>query len=1176
MNLTREQHVAIHTHYRNLVVSAGAGSGKTFVLVERYLALLDEHPDWPLNALVAITFTRKAAQEMRDRVRQHLEARLREKQGSFEAHRWQERLASMDSARIDTVHGLCATLLRANAAEAGIDPAFDVLDEVDARILLETVIDDLLQSLAMEDDPALALIAEYEAHRVRDALSHLITAEISDTNDDDLFTRWQAQWAHQTEQHIETILQDVISALSWQPAGDWPVEEDLIRSQWITCWDCLDTLGRHNDLETRLQALRELAAIKLVGGSAKVWGGAEQFEETKAMLRIIRQLATDVLQAVGDPPDNSDQRAAQLLPLWAHLIHRAQAAFREAKQQQGALDFDDLESLTRNLLRQHPQVRARYLGAEFKHVLVDEFQDTNAAQWDIVRALADPAQPGCLFVVGDEKQSVYAFRGADVSVFDHVRRAILLAGGSDVALVRSFRTHRPLIDCLNHIFAQVLVRDANSPTRSYEVELGIPMDAARDSAPCESPALELLLLDKSLLDGDSKTERCRRWEAYELAQRLRSIVEDECRPIYDKQTRDVRAAQYSDVALLFQSTTSITLYEEGFKSAHLPFVTVAGRGYYSRQEVWDLLNLLKALHNPTDNLALAAVLRSPMFSLSDDALLALRLSRGDTGERLSLWNALGSPSVVPADEQTLATFARDCLYDLHDMAGRVTISELLRAALIRTGYLATLTGLPDGARRRGNVEKLLDKAQTTGKITLGEFSRYLRDLSAREVREGEARVDSENAVTLMTVHASKGLEFPIVVLVDSSWERRNRKTNVVVNDAQHGLACKTYDADNDEFVESYSYRQARRLSDLREIAEHRRLFYVAATRAQDYLLISGQISQDKNGAHSADGWLGWLWDALNLHDVHLSPGNSNLSYDWGPVSILYPQQPPADSAYTRRGEREQPPVWDSLPVQNGQPLPGDVLPPPLLQELEIEPDAPARHLTATQIADLGSAAFPPDYGQRFLRSIRHDAPWHIEQVETRKAGISRRILGEIVHRALRWGYIPAETDDLESILESYAWELGIVDKGQRAYAVQEARELLRRTMHSDVFQWMSNASQTLHELPFLYKTDKRTIHGVIDVLLKNPDGSWTVIDFKTSHVEGYSGNPELIVEHARRYHLQVGVYAAAVREQLGGITPSVYIHYIRYWQTIQIPDEAWQHALATLEDQIGSLMSEEA
>jgi ATP-dependent helicase/nuclease subunit A len=1175
MNLTREQHVAIHTHHRNLVVTAGAGSGKTFVLVERYLALLDEHPDWPLNALVAITFTRKAAQEMRDRVRQHLEARLREKQNTFDAIRWQERLASMDSARIDTVHGLCATLLRANAAEAGIDPDFVVLDEIDARILLETVVDDLLQSLVVENDPALALVAEYETHRVRDALISLIADDIPDMHGD-TFARWQALWSQHAARQIEAALQDVISALSWQPAGDWPVQEDSIRSQWITCWDCLDTLHRHDDLETRLEAFRELVALKLVGGSPKNWGGADQLDEVKGVLRTIRELAVDVLKAIGEPPGDPDGHASKLLPLWANLIHRAQATYRKAKREQSALDFDDLEKLTCDLLKRHPHVRERYQGAEFKHVLVDEFQDTNAAQWDIVRALADPARPGCLFVVGDEKQSIYMFRGADVSVFDSVRRTVLQSGGSDVALVRSFRTHRPLIECFNHIFGQVLVRDSGSPVRSYDVELGVPLEAARESSPCESPALELLLLDKSLLDGTDKTERCRRWEAAELAARLRQVVEDERRPIFDKRAGVTREAQYSDVALLFQSTTSITLYEEVFKNESLPFVTVAGRGYYNRQEVWDLLNLLRALHNPADNLALAAILRSPMFSLSDDALLALRLSRDESGQRLSLWKALGDPSVVPDDEQVLATFARDCLYELHAMAGRVTISELLRTALIRTGYLATLTGLPDGARRRGNVEKLLDKAQTTGKITLGEFSHYLRDLSAREVREGEARVDGENAVTLMTVHASKGLEFPIVVLVDSSWERRSRQARVVVNDPQHGLACRIFDSNADQIVDTYSYAQARRLSELREIAEHRRLFYVAATRAQDYLLIAGQINRDKSGTCSADGWLGWLWDALKLDEATLPYGASTLNYDWGQLGVMYPQQPPDRSASTARNGRQPSSVWDSPPVQKGQPLPGDTRNPPLLAELVAEPDAPARHLTATQIADLGSAAFPPDFGKRFLRSVRRDAPWRVDQVAESKLGVTQRVLGEIVHRALRWGYFPTERDDLSSILESYAWEQGIVDKGLRAFAVQEARELLRRTMHSEVYKWIANASQTYHELPFLYKTDKRTIHGVIDVLLQNPDKSWTLLDYKTSQVEGYAGDRALIAEHARRYHLQVGVYAAAVREQLGGITPGVYIHYIRYWETLRIPDEAWQQALATLEDQIGSLMSEES
>ncbi len=1171
MHLTLEQHTAIHTHHRNLIVVAGAGSGKTFVLVERFIALLEAHPEWPLNSLVAITFTKKAAQEMRDRVRQHLEQKLHQRRHSPDALLWQERLASMDSARIDTIHGLCATLLRANAADAGLDPDFEVLDEVDARILLETVIDDLLQTLITEQSPTVELMAEYNASTVRNTLINFIDSEALETADDP-FASWQAHWQEYANRYIETALEDMIFWLNWQPANGWPDGDDMIRNGWLSCLECLPILQTPGDFEARARAFQEIAQIKLLGGSKKVWGGEAELNEAKQVLASIRDKAKEIIVAIGSQPDARDQRAAALLPLWAQLIRQAQAAYRDAKRQQSVLDFDDLETLTRDLLNHYPDVRARYVGAEFKHILVDEFQDTNAIQWDIVRTLADPAQPGSLFAVGDPKQSIYKFRGADVSVFDRVRGEILDVGGADVALARSFRTHHRLVECFNHVFSAVLVKDLSSPTHSYEVELGLPMEAARDAAPGEPPSLELLLLDHSLLDGKDKTERCRRWEAHELAQHLRWIVEGECRPVYDKRSGNIRPAQYGDVALLFQATTNITLYEEVFKTARLPFVTLAGRGYYSRQEVWDLLNLLKTLHNTADNLALAAVLRSPLFSLSDDTLLALRLLRDDSGQRLSLWDALQNPSVVPADEQILAAFARDCLYELHAIAGRVTISELLREALIRTGYLATLTGLPDGARRRGNVEKLLEKAQTTGKVTLSAFSRYLRDLSAREVRESEARVDSENAVTLMTVHASKGLEFPIVVLVDSSWEKSGWRIPAVVHDPQLGLACKVYDAGEDKLVDTYSYRQAKYLNDLRETAEHRRLFYVAATRAQDYLLISGQIKRDKAGVPGADGWLGWLWDALKLHETALPPGTTTLLYGWGHLGVHYPQQPPSDDFDST--DHALPSAWDSPAVENGQPLPSGQLIPSLLKEVQIEPDAPARHLTATQIADLGSAAFPPDYAKRFLHSIRHDAPIHIQTVAEQKPGVSRRILGEIVHRALRWGYFPTEADGLESILQSYAWEQGIVDSGQRAYAVQEARELLRRTMQSNIYRWLTNASQTFYELPFVYKTDKRTIHGVLDVLLQHPDGSWTVLDYKTSYVNDYPDNPQAFADHARRFHLQVGVYAAAVREQLGGITPSVYIHYIRYSQTIHIPDQAWQQALATIEDQIGNLMGE--
>lgn len=1161
--LTPAQQAAIYTHDRNLVVVAGAGSGKTFVLVERYLALLDQNADWPLNALVAITFAKKAAQEMRDRVRQELDRRYQSSWNVDERERWAKHIAAMDSARIDTIHGLCASILRANAAEAGIDPGFDVLDEVEAQLLLDDALDAALASAVQPGSPFLPLLNTYEERTVRQALRDFIGVDLP-TLPDNLFEHWQADWERQAAEALEALRHDPVyrAGADWIPPDGWPEGEDKLLDVWSLCWDLLAAVDWDNGLESRLKALSELARIiKVNVGSAAAWGGKGTLEASKQALKQIREQTKTTLEAIGERPSELDLRAAEHLSLWIGLIQHAQSIYWQRKQAESLLDFNDLERLTQKLLQEHPNVRARYQNGEFKHILVDEFQDTNAAQWDIVRGLAGLERSGSLFVVGDPKQSIYAFRGADVSVFDQVRGLIVEQGGVDVPLSRSFRTHHPLVEGFNYLFRQILRRDSNSPVSAYEVEFGQSLEAQRPQAPSDAAPLEFVLISGDLLE-DNDAENCRRWEAYEVARRIHHMVRDEVRPVYDKGAGSLRPMQYGDVAILFQSMSNITLYEEVFKSLGLPFVTVAGRGYYDRQEVWDILNLLIALHNPADNLALATALRSPLFALSDDTLLVLRLQRDGRGGRLPLWDALNQPGELPEDEQSIVTFAADCLRRLRSLAGRVTIAELLRAALDETGYLAVLTGLPDGARRRGNVEKLLEKAEISGKVTLGAFSQYLQDLTAREIREGEAPIEAENAVTLMTVHASKGLEFPLVALVDAGWNRSAGDSSPVLLDSRYGLTCKVRDPQDDKLVSGYAHQQAARLQELREIAERKRLLYVAATRAQDYLLVSGHLPANQDGAWKDNTWLGWLWQVLDFDGQHFSSGTQILdSYPWGQVQVSLPETVPADPALLNEDAQTS---WQMLTPAEGRPVEIPVL----LRTIPLNRQSYARHITATQIADLGAKDIEPGYARKFRHNLLFDAPATIERVSRPKGEeVSRRIIGEMVHRVLGRWFVLEHPQELPKILESYAWELGIVDDGQRQYAIHEALVLLKLTQQSELFDWLTYAQQVYRELPFVYRTDKRIIHGVLDVLFQRPDESWVVVDYKTSFVEG------LVSEHARRYHLQVGVYAAAAAEQLG-VTPGAFIHYIRYGLTVPVSSAEWQSALAKLEDFIGDVLKD--
>jgi ATP-dependent helicase/nuclease subunit A len=505
--------------------------------------------------------------------------------------------------------------------------------------------------------------------------------------------------------------------------------------------------------------------------------------------------------------------------------------------------------------------------------------------------------------------------------------------------------------------------------------------------------------------------------------------------------------------------------------------------------------------------------------------------------------------------------------------------------LVRTGYLATLTALPDGARRRGNVEKLIEKAEASGKITLGAFTEYLDDLSTRETREGEAALETKGAVTLMTVHASKGLEFPVVVLADASWTRRGGGGSVIIPDHADGLACKVYDETTNKAAPPFSYRRATYREKLLEAAERKRLLYVAATRAQDYLLISGQSSRKKGGVLTVTGWLGQIWELLELGDeIHPQREPIIGAYDWGNLRFTMPSQIP-DREQLILGEANEESAWESATIRSGEALTGTDEKPLLLNPIEVEPDAPARHLSATQIADIGAAGLADNekdrlyYRDRIRKRIFYDAPAHIptvtEQSKFDDTKVPKHKIGEMVHEALRYWRFPTAENDLTDMLESYAWKQGIINPDNRQSAIRQAQQLLKGFVGTKVYNWVQKAQQLgqpiYYELPFIYRTEKRTIHGIIDLLFQRSDGVWVIVDYKTSFV-GKAPLLDEIAAHARRYHLQIGVYAAAVQAQIGGSIPEAYIHYIRYSRAVPIATEDWREALENLENLIGRVV----
>jgi ATP-dependent helicase/nuclease subunit A len=877
MNWTESQLEAVETRGRRVIVSAGAGSGKTRVLVERFLRLLEENPEWRVRDIVAVTFTEKAAREMTSRIRKEILSRIERSASGEERRRWREHRNAMDSACIGTIHSLCASILRAHPAEAAIDPAFEVADELDAAPLLDQAIEEAISEAARSDacSSDIEIFAHLPSREVRSALRALIgqgerarsAISCMETLDADSIAAFQRE-------HLSGCRRESARALvrreSWQRdaatvltlrADDPADKREIVRLQIATL---LSGLREDVEDERMIETLIEIEhSVDLRGGSKRKWPSEDAFLSMRDALDGLRS-AVRAETLLRLEPNDADALSASAALRLARLCSAAQARFSSLKRRRALVDFNDLEEMTERLLATSDEVCRRYNDAErglIRALMIDEFQDTSPVQKRILWPLAPRSEE--VFIIGDAKQSIYRFRGADVSVFHDAREEFTSSGGREVGLLACFRAHHRLVSFVNYVFPSIFTVESRHDTPYQE------MKASREAAHSR-PAVEIHFIVQGR-DAEEKLDagKMRQAEARLIARRIEEIIAgDEI--ISDEKGR-LRKAAHGDFALLFQASTYFEIYEQALADAGIPYVTTAGRGFYDRQEIIDLSNLLGFLASPIDDLRLAAALRSPLFALSDETLLRLRLARRP------LWDALRDESLAIAeDEMDAVAFARRALARLRQIAGRASASDVLLSALEETGYLATLMMLPHVARRAANVEKFVEQARALPRLTLPEIVDRIEDLKFREAREGEAAIEESGAVRIMTVHKAKGLEFPIVWIVDASYAG-GRDRDIVTAHPEFGLAIDVR-SEADENVKPAYFEMIKLMENRKEQSEKKRLFYVAATRAQDHLAISGTVRSRFSGGD----WLSRLAVALGIEEAERCEA---IQYPGGEVAI---------------------------------------------------------------------------------------------------------------------------------------------------------------------------------------------------------------------------------------------------------------------------------------------------
>ncbi|HLW70144.1 MAG TPA: UvrD-helicase domain-containing protein [Candidatus Binataceae bacterium] len=857
----------------NLLIRAGAGSGKTEVLARRMVALLAGDSDGgspqagglagrpPLapEAIAAITFTEKAALDMCARIAGVLEERIAEAAESAPARcevlvQARRRLAL---ARISTIHAFCARILRENPVAAGLDPGFEVLDEYESATFFERSCRETLVAAVRRDDPGARFLIRARRLRgsvYREGALDLLQRILTETGRRGRDAAWilaqaeqsvaqLAQSPDQTASCAQELVRLIDELLNYR--GNAGVAKlDPLRYLWPSARPSVLKLDGAA-APAAIEILREVCAA-LPDARGKTGAAVQQIRNLVAASATGFGLEGDLIAGWGE------RRAVGPTREVAQLLLRAQRDFDEAKRRERAVTFDDLLIAVRDLLRDQPAVANRYR-IELRAILVDEYQDTNAVQDEIIALLTEPrpsaAPPAELFIVGDEKQSIYRFRGADVRVFRRARASAPMP----LPLAENRRSTPNILNFVNGLGASAMAADDAASAAAYRVV----WEAAHALTPARSTIFDYPVeiipaptdadtLGGGVAAGKLNAVEKRELEARAIANRIRAIVAAGEPTIAAH--GGPQPAAYRDIAVLFRAFADIAIYEQAFIAAAIPCYTVKGRGFYGRREVIDLVELLAAVDDPRDSLALAATLRSPFFALSDNTLLEMGLRLHETagsGGPASLADLLAGPGV---DFGRLATGREEAeqawrvLDELRRLRGRAPLLEIVERALELTDYESVMAGLPQGAQRVANLRKLIDLARRFDALhffSFHDFVVYLRRLLEEEPYEPQAQIlgESENVIRLMTVHQAKGLEFPIVILADAG-RGPNHETRTVLLDPEGGLLLRaTTGSGGDEIPNAALDRYRERLAD-EEAAESVRILYVALTRARDRLIVS--------------------------------------------------------------------------------------------------------------------------------------------------------------------------------------------------------------------------------------------------------------------------------------------------------------------------------------------------
>lgn len=1141
MTWTDDQQQAIETFGQDTLVSAAAGSGKTAVLVERIIRkILDKGVN--IDELLVVTFTNASAKEMRERIH----ARLLSEAKLNPTNHLKRQLVKIHQAEISTLHRFCLNLIEKYYYTIDLDPTFRTGNDEEMSLMLMQAIDEVLESAYENpDDDTLKLILHLTSERSDKALRELLakmyyfTVANSDPHQWLASIRDAYKSANTEDEHFKR-LSDYVDQMLTQArhlirrAENNCISEDFEKTH-AYLQDIYQALDMPEDINARYERLHKITfgrkpSVKTKDDpEAKLMNDLITIDvaEVKAIVGELQNLLYAAPSEMAEDINAMYGEVSALTQLTEAVLERFAALKRERK----VIDFSDYEHFALKILLKDnkPTEIALSLRDHYHEILVDEYQDTNRVQESILQAIKkQPSTKGNLFMVGDVKQSIYKFRQAEPALFLKKYAEFKKDNtGTVVELSKNFRSRVSVIDDTNAIFERIM--DETIGDIEYDDAQKLYYGAPYDEAP---QSTELNVINKEALEIDYP-------ESHFIAQRIQKIIAEE--QVYDVKKQAYRPATYKDIAILERGFSNATAHMQVMKAYQIPFHVSSKEGYFKTDEIETIMSYLRIIDNPLQDIPLAGVLRSIIYQFSADELATIRAN--DTS--IYLYQNLLQYKMTGEDE-ALQSKVKAVLSDLEDYRNcqqLMNVSQLLSYIYEDTYFVEKYLMLAGGQQRAANLNKLLslaDKFEQSSYRGVFQFIRYIDNMLSNKSDFGEVNIISDEAdvVRMMTVHASKGLEFPFVIYAGLNKRFNLRDMNAEVLLDQHlGLSIQYFDAkENISFplMTNGLFKHHLRMS---QVSEELRLMYVAFTRAREKLILLGSV----NNASAIEKYSEVEMDSKLDIFYRMSAQT--------PLSLIMPaiMQPKSPLNIPIHIIDELEIVQNELETNDEEVLNSDAQWLDALKDYRYAYADEFTLPTKESVSDIKKAEADDErtmwtyVNQYKLGKKQFDRPkFMTEQKKTAQE------VGTLMHLVMQ--HLPRQ---ILSEAELNEWIDGLIAK--RLITEDDAafinKQHIKTFMHSDIFSMLMQADEVYYELPFVIGKQylvnahpDQLVQGMIDCVFKY-NGEYYLLDYKTDKITPRLGRTiaETLQLQAENYRVQMKYYTAALETVLNApVKPYLY------------------------------------